>query len=164
MSRQAAPPELSALSDLQLLRLPEAAAIARLSERTLRRALCAPQRPLRYHRFGRSVRIAPDDLAVWLRAHAAVPAVAPAVLDTLSPAAREVLDTLGATTTDTARSPQRTAMERRTAPGSESLTGLDSSPQSSVHVSTDDRSEDAAMQRTNSTDVARTRPRQREAS
>ena len=65
------------LSDVQLLRLPEAAAIARLSERTLRRALQARHHRLRCYRFGRAVRIAPDDLAAWMRAHAALPVMSP---------------------------------------------------------------------------------------
>ena len=58
---------------IHLLRLDEAAAIAKLSEKTLRRGMADPQNPLRVHRFGRIIRIDRADLDAWLRAHAAVP-------------------------------------------------------------------------------------------
>ena len=62
---------------IQLLRLDEAAAIAKLSEKTLRRGMADPQSPLRVYRFGRVIRIDRADLDAWLRAHAAVPEAVP---------------------------------------------------------------------------------------
>jgi hypothetical protein len=147
MSRPAALPAPSAVSDLQLLRLSDAAAIARLSERTLRRALHARRNRLRCYRFGHAVRIAPDDLAAWLRAHAALPVVSTAVLDTLSPTAQELIQHLNQSPARSAgRGGDRTAKAPPTAPTNnlrpEAPTRLDCGAESSVHVLTDPRSKE----------------------
>jgi excisionase family DNA binding protein len=146
MSRPAALPEPSAVSDLQLLRLSDAAAVARLSERTLRRALRARQHPLRHHRFGRAVRIAPDDLAAWLRAHAALPVVSTTVLDTLSADAKALIQSLDRPTGSAVQRGDGTAKARHTAPTNnlrpQPPTRLDCGAESSVHVSTDPRSKE----------------------
>ena len=82
------------MSDLQLLRLPEAARLAQLSERTLRRAMHAPQNRLRRYKIGRSVRIARDDLTAWIRAQTAVPTVSDTIVGQLSPVARDLIQGL----------------------------------------------------------------------
>src|SRR5262245_42102408 len=77
---------------VELLKLPEAATIANLSTRTLRRAIHASERPLRHHRFGRAVRIERNDLDAWLRRHAAVPEVKSELLGRISSVARELVE------------------------------------------------------------------------
>ena len=80
---------------IRLLRLDEAAAVAKLSEKTLRRGMVDPQNPLRVFKFGRIIRIDRADLEAWLRAHAAVPEpVADPVLRAISPAARRLVESL----------------------------------------------------------------------
>ena len=76
------------------LTIGEAARAVRLSERTIRRALRDPVRPLRHYRPGRRVIITRADLTRWLEAHVAVLTAQPAVLDRISPAARALLDGL----------------------------------------------------------------------
>jgi excisionase family DNA binding protein len=73
------------------LTIAEAGSKARVSPRTIRRALRAPRMPLRHYRIGRRVVIDESDLEQWVKAHAAMPVVAPAVLDRMSPIARELL-------------------------------------------------------------------------
>jgi Helix-turn-helix domain len=82
------------MNDGHLLRLSDAAHVAHLSERTLRRALHDSQHPLRAHRFGRALRIAPADLVAWIRAHAALPTLPEPVLGQFSPTAQELLQDL----------------------------------------------------------------------
>jgi hypothetical protein len=138
------------------------AAIARLSERTLRRALRAPQHPLRHHRFGRAVRIAPDDLAAWLRAHAALPVVSTAVLDMVSPMAHELIQRLDQSPArSAARRGDRTAKAHPTTPANnlrpQPPTRLDCAAESSVHVSTDPRSKEEPIPMHNAPTMAQTR-------
>jgi excisionase family DNA binding protein len=85
----------------QFLTLAEAAAVVRLSPRTLRRGMHDSRRPLRVARVGRRVIVERADLLAWLRAHVEVPAVSAPVLGRVSPAARELLEGLA----DVHRSP-----------------------------------------------------------
>ncbi len=146
MSRSPVALEPFAFSDVQLLRLPEAAAIARLSERTLRRALRASTNRLRCFRFGRSVRISPDDLTEWLRAHADLPVVSSTIMDTVSAEAKELIQSLNRPPERRAKSGDRTANIDPGAPGNnfapEAPTPLDCGAESSVHVPTDPRSKE----------------------
>ena len=59
----------------EYLTIDEAAAVCRLSARTVRRGLKSSVRPLRHYRVGRRVVIARSDLASWLEMHRAVPEV-----------------------------------------------------------------------------------------
>ena len=116
MSRPAATVASFAVSDVQLLRLPDAAAIAQLSVRTMRRALRASTNRLRCYRFGRAVRIAPDDLAEWLRAHAALPVVSTSVMETLSAEAKELIQSLDQSPGRSAGRRDRTAKRQTPTP------------------------------------------------
>lgn len=74
------------------LTLAEAARRSSLSLRTLRRALRDVRRPLGHLRVGRRVVISERDLSSWLEGHRATPRpLSAAVLDRVSPAARELL-------------------------------------------------------------------------
>lgn len=158
MSRRAVP---LALSDLQLLRLSDAAAIARLSERTLRRALHAPQNRLQCYRFGRAVRIAPDDLTEWLRTHVARPVVSTTVLDSVSADAKALIQSLDRPTNRGAGPGDRTAKVSPKAPANilapEPPTRLDCGAESSVHVATEPRSKEDPIPMHDESPKARTR-------
>jgi excisionase family DNA binding protein len=71
----------------------ECAERARVSTRTIRRALHVSIGPLRHFKIGTRVIIAEADFQKWLAAHVAMPAVtvAPSVLAQVSPVAREFL-------------------------------------------------------------------------
>lgn len=58
------------------LRIGEAADVARLSTRTIRRAMASATHPLRHYRVGRRIVIARLDLVSWLEMHRAVPVIA----------------------------------------------------------------------------------------
>ena len=58
------------------LRIGEAADVARLSTRTIRRAMAAATHPLRHYRVGRRVVIARSDLVSWLEMHRVAPEIA----------------------------------------------------------------------------------------
>lgn len=77
----------------RLLTIVECADRAQVSTRTIRRALHASKNPLRHYKIGTRVRIIEADFQKWLGAHVALPApaVAPAVLARVSPAARDFL-------------------------------------------------------------------------
>ncbi len=158
MSHQAAMLELSTPGDVSLLRLPEAAAIARLSERTLRRALHASTNRLRCYRFGRAVRIAPDDLTEWLRAHAELPVVSTTVMDTVSADAKALIQRLHRSKDRRATSRDRTANTDPGAPANnlaqEPPTALDCGAESSVHVATDTRSKEEPIRMHNASQTA----------
>lgn len=76
------------------LTIAEAAEIARLSSRSIRRGLRDSKCLLRHYRVGRRVIIDRDDLERWIHSHAVVSAVAPAIVDRVSPSARGLLDGL----------------------------------------------------------------------
>ena len=139
--------EVSGSATIQLLRLDEAAAIAKLSEKTLRRGMEDPQNRLRVHRFGRAIRIDRADLDAWLRAHAAVPEpVSDPVLAAISPEARRLVESL--------LSPQPVAKPGRVPKPSRKVRGmsarktrrnqvLDCARGSSVHADTMDENAEA---------------------
>jgi len=112
----------------------------------MRRALRASTNRLRCYRFGRSVRIAPDDLADWLRAHEALPVVSTTVMDTLSADAKALIQSLNLPANRGAGGGDRTAKSHPMPPAnnlaSAPPTRLDCAPESSVHVSTDLRSKE----------------------
>jgi len=83
--------------DDEFLRLEEAAALAKLSTRTLRRALAVSTRPLRHYRIGRRVVIARRDLTAWIESHRAAPIVSPAAVAAAGPGVREILARLNRT-------------------------------------------------------------------
>ena len=123
---------------IHLLRLDEAAAIAKLSEKTLRRGMADPQNPLRVHRFGRAIRIDRADLDAWLRAHAVVPEAVPdPVLKAISPAARRLVESLLAPTAASreGRAPKPSRKVRElSARKSQRNQVLDCAGEQSVHV------------------------------
>ena len=63
------------------LTIAEASRRARLSPRSIRRALAGEVKPLRHFRIGRRVVISEADLAAWLEAHAVMPTIRPKVLE-----------------------------------------------------------------------------------
>jgi len=161
MSRRALAFEPSTVCDLQLLRLSEAATLARLSERTLRRAIHAPHNPLRCYRFGRAVRIAPDDLQAWLRAHVALPVVSTAVLETLSADAKALIQGLNRPTDRGAGPGDRAAKVSPKTPANilapEPPTRLDCGAESSVHGPTAPRSKEEPIPMHDAPEMARFR-------
>lgn len=77
----------------ELLTISEAAAVARCSAKTIRRAIHDRCKPLRAYRPGRAVVIAATDLDSWIRSRVVTPSPH-TVRDRLSPTARELLDGL----------------------------------------------------------------------
>jgi excisionase family DNA binding protein len=67
----------------KFLTIKEAAARARQSPRTIRRALAGEVKPLRHCRIGRRVIISETDLNHWLEDHAVMPALQPEVKEEL---------------------------------------------------------------------------------
>ena len=98
------------------LTLAESAKVARVSERTLRRAFADPVRPLRHARIGRRVVIAPADLDAWLERHTAPLPSPPGLFAGFAPDVRALLEDLFCT--DSA--PKHTVSPRR--PSDDSLT------------------------------------------
>jgi len=161
MSYRSVPLDPSTLRDVQLLRLADAAAIAGLSVRTIRRALRASTNRLRCYRFGRAVRIAPDDLTEWLHAHVALPVVSSRVTATVSAEAKELIKGLNQSANRGGSSGDRTAKVRSLVPDNnlapKTRARLDCEAESSVHVPTDTRSKEEPISMHNASQMTRFR-------
>jgi excisionase family DNA binding protein len=80
---------------MKLFTVTEAATFARLSTKTLRRAIGAADRPLRCYRVGRRIVISEDDLIGWLERHRAAVVLSDDIISgAISSPARELLGRL----------------------------------------------------------------------